>query len=251
MAALGNEMERIPGELVIVLDDYDVIEERAVHSAVAFLLNHLPENVYLLIASRSDPPLPVARLRARGELVEVRAADLAFNLAETEDFLERHIGSEVGAEEVAVLHSRTEGWPAGLRLAAASLRDHRGVATFLREFRGSHRYVFDYLAEEVMIREPERVQVFLSQTSILGRLCGPLCDAVTGGADGQALLERLDRANLFVIPLDDDRHLNVRSPRVVRWLRFVVSVDQQGGQIHELHCGVSCKRHATPAGSQT
>ena len=185
MAALANEMEKLPDELLVVLDDYHLIEEPAVHSSAAYLLDHLPTNVHLLIATRSDPQLPVARLRARGELVEVRAVDLAFNLDEAEAFLSQRIGSEASTEEISALHSRTEGWPAGLRLAAASLKDHQDVATFLSEFTGSHRFVFDYLAEEVMNRESEQVQAFLLQTSILGRLSGPLCDAVTESSDGQ------------------------------------------------------------------
>jgi LuxR family maltose regulon positive regulatory protein len=205
--AVINELVSISGEgeVVLVLDDYHLIETPAVHESLTFLLNRLPPGLRLVVASRADPPLPLARLRARGQLAELRAADLRFTLAETAAFLREATGLDLPAESVAALQDRTEGWAAGVQLAALSLRGHADPARFVATFAGSHRYVLDYLTEEVLAGLPEPIRGFLLQTSVLDRLCGPLCDAVTGRTDSQAQLEELERANMFVVPLDEER----------------------------------------------
>jgi LuxR family transcriptional regulator, maltose regulon positive regulatory protein len=205
--AVINELVSVPGEgaVALVLDDYHLIETSAVHESLTFLLNRLPPGLRLVVASRADPPLPLARLRARGQLAELRAADLRFTLAETAAFLREATGLDLPAESVAALQDRTEGWAAGVQLAALSLRGHADPARFVATFAGSHRYVLDYLTEEVLAGQPGPVQDFLLQTSVLERLCGPLCDAVTGQTDSQAQLEQLERANMFVVPLDEER----------------------------------------------
>jgi len=195
---------------VLVLDDYHLITAGAVHSALAFLLDHLPPPMHLVVSTRADPPLPLARLRARGELTELHAADLRFTAEETAAFLSQVMGLDLTVEEVAALEARTEGWIAGLQLAALSMQDRKDVSGFLTTFSGSHRYVLDYLAEEVLQRQPEKIQAFLLRTSILDRLTADLCDAVTGEGNSQAILETLDQKNLFTFPLDDER----------RWYRY-------------------------------
>ena len=194
---------------VLVLDDYHLIDEPAIHGLVASLVEHLPTGARLAIATRADPPLPLARLRARGELVEIRAEDLRFTAAEA-DALVRSTGVELSSAEVEELTDRTEGWAAALRLAAVSLRGRPDHAELVRRFGASHRYVLDYVVEEVLAGLPAATQEFLLRTSILERLCGPLCDAVTGEPGGQERLEELERANLLIIPLDDER----------RWYRY-------------------------------
>jgi LuxR family maltose regulon positive regulatory protein len=206
LTALLNEISTIPDGFVLVLDDYHVVDARAVDNALAFLLEHLPPRMHLVIATREDPHLPLARLRARGQLAELRAADLRFTPSEAAEFLEGVMGLSLSAEDIAALEDRTEGWIAGLQLAALSMRGREDVAGFIRAFAGDNRYVVDYLVEEVLQRQPERVRSFLLQTSILERLSGPLCDAVTGQEGSNALLEALERGNLFVVPLDDRRH---------------------------------------------
>jgi LuxR family transcriptional regulator, maltose regulon positive regulatory protein len=205
LAALLNEITTIEDDFVLVLDDYHVIDARAVDDALAFLIEHLPPRMHLVIATREDPNLPLARLRARGQLSELRAADLRFTPDEAAEFLEGVMGLSLSAEEIAALESRTEGWIAGLQLAALSMRGREDVGSFIRAFAGDNRYIVDYLVEEVLQRQPERVRSFLVQTSILERLSGPLCDAVTGQEEGNARLEALERGNFFVVPLDDTR----------------------------------------------
>ncbi len=216
LTSLINEIAETAQEFILVLDDYHLIEGRSVHDALTFLLDHLPAQMHLAIASRADPPLPLPRLRGRGELTELRAADLRFTPAEAAEFLNRVMGLNLSAEDIATLEIRTEGWIAGLQMAGLamqsprSMRGHPDTASFISDFiaafTGSHRFVLDYLVEEVLQRQPERVRSFLLQTSILDRLSGPLCDAVTGQADGRGMLEALERGNLFVVPLDDQRH---------------------------------------------
>ena len=191
---------------VLVLDDYHVIDAQPVHSGIAFLLDHLPPQMHLIIASRSDPPLPLARLRGRGELAELRAADLRFTPDEAAAFLNDVMSLDLTAGDVATLETRTEGWIAGFQLAALSMHGREDVPEFITAFAGDDRYIVDYLVEEVLQRQPERVRSFLLQTSILDRLSGPLCDAVTGQEDGKGMLEALERGNLFLVPLDDKRH---------------------------------------------
>jgi ATP/maltotriose-dependent transcriptional regulator MalT len=205
VTALVNQLAAQPDEVVLVLDDYHLIEAEPVHASLAFLLEHLPPQVHLVLACRADPPLPLARLRAGRQLAELRQRDLRFTLEETAALLKAATGLELPADSVAALAARTEGWVAGLQLAALSLQGHADPAGFVASFSGSHRFVLDYLAEEVLDRQPEPVREFLLETSILERLSGPLCDAVTGRGDGQQLLEQAERANLFLVALDEVR----------------------------------------------
>ncbi len=177
---LINDIDGISGDILLVLDDYHAVHSPKVDEELAFLLEHLPARMRLVIATREDPMLPLARLRARGELTELRAADLRFSPDEAADFLCRVMGLELTAEDIAALESRTEGWIAGLQLAALSMRGQKDIAGFIRSFTGSHRFVLDYLVEEVLQRQSESVQTFLLRTSILDRMCGTLCDAVSG-----------------------------------------------------------------------
>jgi LuxR family transcriptional regulator, maltose regulon positive regulatory protein len=201
------------GALLLVLDDYHVISSELVHASVGFLLEHRPPGLQLALASRSDPPLALARLRARGQLTELRAADLRFTPGEAAALLAQ-VAAAPGAARpgaplpdavAAALAARTEGWAAGLQLAGLSLRGRGDVGGFVAAFTGSHRYVLDYLAEEVLEHQGEQVRTFLLETSVLERLSGELCDAVTGRTGSQALLEQAERAGLFLIPLDEVR----------------------------------------------
>jgi LuxR family maltose regulon positive regulatory protein len=196
LTTLLNELAELPADAVLVLDDYHLIKSQTIYEALAFLIEHLPPQV--------------ARLRARGEMAELRASDLRFTMEETATFLEKTVGSRLSAEDVAELEERTEGWVAGLQPAALALRDRSDISSFIAAFTGSNRYVVDYLVEEVLARQPEALRTFLLQTSILDRMCGPLCDAVTSRDGGQETLEYLEHANLFVIPLDEER----------RWYRY-------------------------------
>jgi LuxR family maltose regulon positive regulatory protein len=204
---LINELSDMPSgaQIVLVLDDYHVIKSASVHESVGLLLHRLPPGLRLALATRTDPPLPLSRLRAGGQLAELRSTDLRFTLEETAALLAETAGFHIPATAIAELHKRTEGWAAGVQLAGLSLRDHPDPDGFVRTFSGSHRYVMDYLSEEVLARQADDVVSFLVETSLLDRLCGPLCDALTGRTDGQEMLERLDRAGLFLIPLDEDR----------------------------------------------
>ncbi|MDQ4089307.1 MAG: LuxR C-terminal-related transcriptional regulator [Actinomycetota bacterium] len=205
LATLVNELDALEDDLVMVLDDYHVIESAPIHEQLGFLLEHLPPNVHLVIGSRADPPLPLARLRARGELVELRAADLRFTTDEAVAYFNETMGLDLAVDDVAALEARTEGWIAALQLAALSMHGRDDIAGFIGSFTGDDRFVVDYLAEEVLERQPEPVRDFLLRTSILKRLTGSLCDAVTDGEGGAATLDTLDRANLFLVALDDRR----------------------------------------------
>ena len=205
LPVLLNEVGAIPDDFLLVLDDYHLIDARPIHEGIAFLLDHLPPRMHLVITGRADPPLPLARLRGRGELTEVRAADLRFTPEEAAAFLNEAMGLDLPARDVSVLEARTEGWIAGLQLAALSMQGRDDVAGFIAAFTGDDRYIVDYLVEEVLARQPADVRQFLLQTSILDRLSGPLCDAVTGAEGGRGHLEALERGNLFVAPLDDRR----------------------------------------------
>ena len=202
---LLNALTTRSTETVLVLDDYHLIESQPIHDTLAFLLDHLPSQLHLVIASRLDPPLPLARLRARDSLTELRAPELRFTPEEASAFLTEVMGLPLSREEIAALEARTEGWIAGLHLAALSLQGLDDPAGFIAAFSGSNRYVVDYLVEEVLSRQPENVQHFLMQTCLLARLSSSLCDVVTGEANGQAMLDHLERANLFLISLDDQR----------------------------------------------
>jgi LuxR family maltose regulon positive regulatory protein len=202
---LINEMVNQPADAVLVLDDYHLVESQPVHDSLTFLLDHLPPGLRLVISSRDNPPLPLARLRARGQLAELGTTDLRFTVEEATAFLREAVGHDLLQTDIAALVTRAEGWPAGLQLAALSLRGQPDMAGFVASFSGRHRYVLDYLAQETLDRQPERVREFLLQTSILGRLSAELCEAITGRDDSQEMLEAIERANLFLIPLDDVR----------------------------------------------
>ncbi|MCB0253616.1 MAG: hypothetical protein KDI55_07805 [Anaerolineae bacterium] len=206
LTILLNEIAELPSEAILVLDDYHVIEAPPVHQTLAFVLEHAPPQLHLVIATREDPPLPLARLRARGQLAELRGVDLRFTTTEAAEFLNQAMGLGLSDEDVAALESRTEGWITGLQLAAISLQGRKDATSFIKSFTGSHRFVLDYLIEEVLNQQTAEVQAFLLQTAILDRLTGPLCNALTGQNDGQATLEMLEHANLFIVPLDEARH---------------------------------------------
>ena len=210
LATLLNDLDAIPNDVVLVLDDYHLIDAREVQDGIAFLVDHLPPQVHLVIAGRADPTLPLARLRSRGELVEIRSADLRFTPDEAATYLNDAMGLALTAPDVAALEGRTEGWIAALQLAALSMQGRDDIAGFIAGFAGDDRYIVDYLAEEVLQRQPEDVRHFLLRTSILDRLTGALCDAVTGQDGGKAMLVALERENLFLVPLDDRR----------RWYRY-------------------------------
>ena len=243
LTALINEITTVPDSFVLVLDDYHLIEAKPVDAALAFLVEHLPPQMHLVIATREDPPLPLARLRVRGQLTELRAANLRFTPAEAAEFLNRVMGLNLSAEDIAALETRTEGWIAGLQLAAISMRGHQDVTSFIKSFTGSHHFVLDYLVEEVLQHQTESVQTFLLRTSILDRMCGPLCDAVllalsASGQQtaGQETLQYLEHANLFIIPLDNER----------RWYRYhhlfaelLRQRLQQSDNVAELHVRAS------------
>ncbi len=212
LTVLINEITAISGRIILVLDDYHLIKAQPIHNALIFLLDHLPLQMHLVIATRADPPLPLSRLRGRGQLTELRTADLRFTPDEAAAFLNQVMSLGLAAEDVAALEARTEGWIVGLQMAALAMRgrDTEHIARFVSAFAGSHRYILDYLTDEVLLQQPESVQTFLLQTAILDRLTSSLCNAVTGQSDGQTMLERLEAANLFTVPLDDER----------RWYRY-------------------------------
>jgi len=244
VAALVNELAAAPGVVVLVLDDYHLIESPAVHESVAFLLGHLPAGLRLAVACRADPPLPLARLRAGGELAELRAGELRFTRDEAAALLREAAGAALPEDAVAALAARTEGWAAGLQLAGLSLRGQQDVASFVAAFSGGHRYVLDYLAEEVLDRQPEPVRGFLLETSVLDRLCGGLSDAVTGRGGSQQLLEAVERANLFLVPLDEVRGWWRYHPLFADLLRVRLA-QEQPERLPGLHRAAAswCERH--------
>ncbi len=206
LAALLNSIATISDDFILVLDDYHLIDSKPVDHALTFLLEHLPAQMHVVITTREDPNLPLARLRASQQLTEIRVTDLRFSPAEAAEFLNRVMGLKLSSQEIAVLETRTEGWIAGLQLAVLSLQDHQDVPGFIEAFAGDHRYIVDYLVEEVLQRQPEAIRSFLLQTSILERLNGSLCDAITDQSGSKTRLEALQRGNFFLIPLDDKRH---------------------------------------------
>lgn len=205
LTSLINDLAAAERDFILILDDYHLIEAPEVHAGVAFLLDHLPSRMHVIIASRADPPLPVARMRARSEVTELRATDLRFTAVETMDFCNRVMALGLAEADVSALEQRTEGWIAGLKLAALSLHGHRDARQFITAFSGDTRYIADYLVEEVLHGQRESERRFLLATAILERLSGPLCDAITGERGSQAVLERLEKNNLFLIALDDRR----------------------------------------------
>lgn len=205
VAELANDLLTVGLEFILVLDDYHVIQNESVHESVNFLIDYLPPLVHLVITTRSDPPLQLARRRARGELCELRASDLRFTNDETTQFINEVMGLDLSVNDVDDLDSRTEGWIAGLQMVAITLQDVTDAHAFVSAFRGNDRYIADYLLEEVLQRQPVEFQQFLLQTAVLDRLCAPLCNALTGRKDSQAVLNALERANLFITPLDNHR----------------------------------------------
>jgi len=205
LTALLNEITTLPNDFILVLDDYHLVDSKSVDETLTFFIDHLPPQMHLVITTREDPSLPVPRLRARNQLTEIRAADLRFTPAEAAEFLNQVMGLELNAEEIKSLENRTEGWVAGLQLAALSMKGQQDIHGFIQAFAGDHRYIVDYLAEEVLRRQTEEIRGFLLQTSILERLNGSLCDAVTAQLGSKSKLEQLQRGNLFLIPLDDRR----------------------------------------------
>ena len=205
LISLINEISAIPTECILILDDYHLIDTSAIDNALMFFLEHLPPQLHVVITTREDPNLSLARFRVRDQLTEIRVADLRFTPAEAAEFLNQVMDLSLSAEDVTALDNRTEGWIAGLQLAALSMRGQEDVHGFIQAFTGDHRYIVDYLIEEVLRRQPEDIQNFLLQTSILERLNGSLCDAVTAQTGSKTKLEQLQRGNLFLIPLDDKR----------------------------------------------
>jgi LuxR family transcriptional regulator, maltose regulon positive regulatory protein len=262
VASLINELAAEPDEeVVLILDDYHLIDSEPVLASFTFLLEHRPPGLHVVLTSRADPPLPLARLRGRGQLAELRAAELRFTAEEAAAFLREATGSDLPTASLAALHERTEGWAAGLQVAALSLRGQSDVAGVVAMFSGSHRYVLDYLTEEVLERQPEQVRQFLLETSIMERLCGPLCDAVTGRTYGQPMLEAIERANLFLVPLDEVRGWWRYHHLFADLLRARLQ-QEQPGRIRELHRNAAswheehgladdAVRHALAAGEAT
>ncbi|GAB3526755.1 LuxR C-terminal-related transcriptional regulator [Arthrobacter monumenti] len=234
LTTLLNDLQAIPVDIVLVLDDYHVIDARDVQDGVMFLLEHLPPQIHLVIATRADPSLPLARLRGRGDLAEIRAADLRFSTDETEAYLNGMMRLALTSRDAAALEAQTEGWIAALQLVALSLQGRDDTARFVADFAGDDRYIVDYLVEEVLQSQPGDVQNFLLQTSILERLSGSLCDAVTGQDNGQARLAALDRGNLFVVPLDARRHW-YRYHQLFADVLQARLLDEQGGAVPDLH----------------
>ena len=253
LTALLNDIATILDKFMLVLDDYHLIENRAIDQALTFLLDHLPPQMHLVIATRADPDLPLARLRARDQLTEVRAADLRFTAAEAATFFNQVMKLALPPEAISALERRTEGWVAGLQLAALSLQGQQAAAPqdvnhFIQSFTGSHRFVLDYLVEEVLHQQSESIQTFLLHTAILDRLCGPLCDAVLGmeeDQDSSLLLAQLERANLFIVPLDQERrwyryhHLFAELLRQRLHQQMATSADPDNDNVATLHLRAS------------
>ena len=246
VTALINELaaQLGPDEVLLVLDDYHLVDAGPVHESVAFLLENLPPGLLLVVSGRADPPLPLPRLRARGQLAELRAAELRFTTEEAAALLGAAAGPGLPDTAVAALTARTEGWAAGLQLAALSLRGRTDAAGFVAAFSGSHRFVLDYLADEVLDGQPGQVRAFLLETSVLERLSGELCDAVTGRTGSQAMLHHIERAGLFLVPLDEVRGWWRYHHLFADLLRARLQAEQPG-RVQELHRAAAawCREH--------
>jgi LuxR family maltose regulon positive regulatory protein len=257
LTPLINEIATIPDRIILVLDDYHLITSQPIHDGLTFLVEHLPPQMHLVIATREDPHLPLSRLRARDHLTELRAADLRFTTSEAAEFLNRVMGLDLSEEDITALENRTEGWIAGLQLAGISLLGQENATNYIESFSGSHRLVLDYLIEEVLEQQPENIQTFLLQTAILERLNGSLCDALTGQDNGQQTLEYLEHANLLTVPLDDKRqwyryhHLfaDVLQARLMKGQpNHVATLHQRAGEWYEDNGSASdAIRHAIAA----
>lgn len=234
LSVLVNELSTVSHDFALVLEDYHVIKLREIHQIMVFLLDHMPPQMHLVILTRSDPPFPLARMRARGEMMEIRAHNLRFSSDETTIFLNKNLGLNLADENIQILLDRTEGWITGLQLAALSIQGRKNASEMIAAFGGGHEYIVDYLVEEVLDRQPDELKMFLYQTSILGRMNGPLCDEITGQSEGEATLEHLEKANLFVTLIGGEQrwyryhHLfaEVMSNRLHRYFP---------DQVHELH----------------
>jgi len=241
LTSLINQVAAITTKIILVLDDYHKIEAQPIYDALSFLLENLPPQMHLVIATREDPHLPLSRLRASGQLTELRATDLRFTSSEAAEFLNQVMGLDLSVEDIAALETRTEGWIAGLQLAAISLQGKEDTTKLIKSFSGSHRLVLDYLIEEVLDQQLESVQTFLLQTAILDRLTGSLCDALTDQDNGQQTLEYLEQANLFIVPLDDERcwyryhHLFADLLRQRLHQSTASAAGDESGDVAELH----------------
>jgi len=239
LAPIVNSLDKIPGRILVVLDDYHAVHNQTVHSAVTFLLENSPPQIHIVIASRADPPLPIALLRGRGQITELRQNDLRFTRQEAAEFFGANPDLDLSQDDIAALTNRTEGWAAGLQMAFASLADQPDKSAFILELTGSHRYILDYLIEEVLESQPESIQRFLLYTSILEQLNGPLCEAVIEGlilppVSSQLILEELEHKNLFIVPLDDQR----------RWYRYHrLFSDLLKGQLDQIYPEVKPQLH--------
>jgi LuxR family maltose regulon positive regulatory protein len=227
MAPLINDIAETAAPFILALDDFHVIRTPAIHAMIGFLLEHQPPQLHLVLLTREDPPLPLPRLRVRDQLTELRADDLRFTADEIARFLQQTNGLALGADLIAALEARTEGWIAGVQLAALALQQRSDVGEYIRAFSGSQRYVIDYLATDVLQRLPNNLRTFLRQTAILNRLTAPLCDAVTGRTDGAASIQQLEHANLFVTPLDGRREWYRYHHLFAEFLRSAVGTDEQ------------------------
>jgi LuxR family transcriptional regulator, maltose regulon positive regulatory protein len=234
LARLVNELSALAAPVVIILDDYHVIRERPCHEQLEFLLLRLPPSAQVVLSTRADPPLPLGRLRAAGEMAEIRMLDLHFTEDEAAALIQQVASVNLGQQALADLVGRTEGWPAGLYLAALSLRGHPAPQDFVRDFTGGNRYVVDFLAEEVVSRQPEHIRQFLSRTAVLGRFTAPLCDAVAGTSDARDVLDALERENLFLIALDDNREW-FRYHHLFAQLQLAELARSEPGTIPALH----------------
>lgn len=234
LTALVNELATIPNDFTLVLDDYHLTDSKSVDDALTFLIEHLPPQMHVIITTREDPSLPIPRLRARNQLTEIRAADLRFTSSEAAEFLNQVMGLNLAANEVAALETRTEGWIAGLQLAALSMKGQEDIHGFIQAFTGDHRYIVDYLVEEVLQRQPESIRNFLLETSILDRLNGSLCDAVTNQMGSKSKLEQLQRGNLFLNPLDDKHDWYRYHHLFADMLRMHLTTEQPD-QVRALH----------------
>jgi len=248
LTLLINEISTFHNRIILVLDDYHLIDTQLVHNALVFLIENMPPQFHLVISTREDPLLHLSRLRARGQVTELRAADLRFTSSEAAEFLNQVMGLDLTTDDIVALEDRTEGWIAGLQLAALSIQGRDDSTSFIKSFTGSHRLVMDYLVEEVLHNQSEKVQDFLLRTSILAQLTGSLCDALTGQEDGQATLEMLEHANLFIVPMDDNRHWYRYHHLFAEILRQNL-VNKHGREVSGLHANASAWYEAHEQGS--
>jgi len=248
LTLLINEISTFHNRIILVLDDYHLIDTQLVHNALVFLIENMPPQFHLVISTREDPLLHLSRLRARGQVTELRAADLRFTSYEAAEFLNQVMGLDLTTDDIVALEDRTEGWIAGLQLAALSIQGRDDSTSFIKSFTGSHRLVMDYLVEEVLHNQSEEVQDFLLRTSILAQLTGSLCDALTGQEDGQATLEMLEHANLFIVPMDDNRHWYRYHHLFAEILRQNL-VNKHGREVSGLHANASAWYEAHEQGS--